>query len=226
MENAGVSAARNLGFRESSGDFLLFLDADDVLATGAISAHLSAFCNHPNAVLALGARRTIDHHGRVLGGAHVCRAGKDYFRMILQSNLIGGPGSCLIPRDIFAKAGGFRAGKATAEDYDLWLRIAQLGPIVRHETCVLEYRVHGNNVSREREAMLAGTLETLDRVEPALGRKDRARLRRGRRRWTHTFRPRKGIVYKMEELYFRVLAMADVPLRSYWDESEKFAEVD
>lgn len=217
-ENQGVSAARNTGFHQSSGPYLLFLDADDVLAPGAIEAHVNAITRVPGAVLTFGARRLIDQEGHVLNGPSVCRDRQDYFRMFLESNPIGGPGSCLIEREAFAASGGFPAGKATAEDYDLWLRLARAGKVIRHTSWVLDYRTHSDNVSQQSEAMLAGTLDVLARLEPSLNRADQARLRRGRARWIHTFRPRRDLPYRMQGMYFRMHAMLGVPLRSYLQE--------
>jgi glycosyltransferase involved in cell wall biosynthesis len=217
-ENAGVSAARNVGFRNSSGTHLLFLDADDRLPPDAVSSHLKIFAKYPSTQLTFGAQRLIDETGRVVRGAKVCRERADYFRMFLESNPIGGPGSCMIRREIFAKAGGFPEGKATAEDYYLWLRIARLGEIRRHVACVMEYRTHANNVSGNNEAMLAGTLDTLSSVEAMLTPSETVRLRWGQRRWVHIYRPRTDLSYKLQGAIFSLRAMADVPMQSYFEE--------
>jgi glycosyltransferase involved in cell wall biosynthesis len=216
--NAGVSAARNRGFQESSGEYVLFMDADDRLPPGSIGAHMKVFASHPETQLTFGARRFIDQAGNITQKAIVCRERRNYFRMLLESNPIGGPGSCMMRREIFIRSGGFREGKATAEDYDLWLRIARLGQIRRHVECVLEYRTHGNNVSSQTEVMLAGTMETLDTLERTLEPKYKKRLQWGRRRWIHRFRPRPGIAYRIRGTLFRVRAMLDVPPVAYWRE--------
>jgi glycosyltransferase involved in cell wall biosynthesis len=217
-DNAGVSAARNCGFRNSSGSFLLFLDADDRLPANAVSSHLRVFDEYPSTQLTFGARRFIDETGAVVRGAEVCRERSDYFRMFLESNPIGGPGSCMMRREIFAACGGFREGKATAEDYDLWLRIARVAEVRRHVDCVMEYRTHANNVSGNNEAMLAGTLETLSRVESMLTPSEKVRLHWGRRRWIHRFRPRAGLGYQMERAFFNLRAMTDVSAQAYLKE--------
>jgi glycosyltransferase involved in cell wall biosynthesis len=214
-ENAGVSAARNRGFRESSGSYILFIDADDRLMPGAINSHLKVFADYPDTQLTFGACRFIDDSGTVTRRSKVCRERQDYFRMFLESNPIGGPGSCLMRRSLFAGSGGFREGKATAEDYDLWLRMARIGKIRRHTECILEYRIHSNNVSGNSESMLAGTMETLDRLEATLNSKELARLKWARRRWIHLFRPRPGVLYRVEGMIFSLRAMLDVPLSSY-----------
>ena len=56
------------------------------------------------------------------------------------------------------RLGGFRTSLRAAEDHDLWLRIAQVAPIVCHHTVVAEYRRHPGQVSRRWDLMLRSAL--------------------------------------------------------------------
>ena len=58
QENRGLAEARNSGFRASSGEYVLFLDADDRLTPNAVEAHLSCFAKHLEAGFVVG---DIDH---------------------------------------------------------------------------------------------------------------------------------------------------------------------
>lgn len=65
QDNQGPSAAKNRGVDESHGDFLMFLDADDVLDSDAVAACLDAYVEHPAGLLLFRYRR-MDEQGRLL----------------------------------------------------------------------------------------------------------------------------------------------------------------
>ena len=98
-ENRGCAAARNFGFKQSSGDFLVFLDSDDRLTPGALEAHLKAFAECPAAALSFGAQRFIDEDSLEIRASHNCRPRKNYFLMLLEGNPIGTPGAAMIRRE-------------------------------------------------------------------------------------------------------------------------------
>lgn len=213
-ENQGVSSARNTGAAHSTGEYLLFLDADDLLLPGAVEAHIKALARAPQASLCFGARREIEANGAVLRTDHVCRPRRNYFHTLLESNPLGNPGACLLRAEAFRAVGGFDESLRMAEDYDLWLKLARLGPVVRHTSPVLAYRRHGNNVSSDHAAMLASTLLVLDSLAPQLAPKDRARIAHARRRWRHIFLPRTDLRYKLAGVYYGLRAMATVDWRA------------
>lgn len=217
-ENRGVSAARNTGSERSSGEYLIFLDADDRLAPGAIEAHMAVLAKSPSAGLCFGARRVIDPDGQLLSGTHICRPRRDYFLMLLETNPIGCPGATMMRREAFEAAGGFDPQQRMAEEYDLYLRMARKRPILRHTSCVLDYRVHSEGVSQNGEAMLKATIATLDRVgvREAGSPEVQRRLQFGRRKWTHIYRPEQTAAYKARTLYYSFRAMLDVPVQSYF----------
>jgi glycosyltransferase involved in cell wall biosynthesis len=217
-ENRGCPAARNFGFRQSSGDFLVFLDSDDRLTPGAIEAHLKEFAECPAAALSFGAQRFIDQHSREIRAPHNCRPRNNYFLMLLEGNPIGTPGAAMIRREAFIEAGLFDESVRIVEDYPLYLRLAKKHPIVQSPACVIDYRWHTNSMSRDREGMYKGIMHALDRLEAEteLTAVEQRRLRHGRRRWRHEFRPKETLAYRLEGLYYRFRAMLTVPLRSYF----------
>jgi glycosyltransferase involved in cell wall biosynthesis len=217
------AAARNFGFKRSSGEYLVFLDSDDRLNPGALQAQIKALTEHPDASLSFGAQRIIDEDGDEVRPAHTCRPRKNYFLMLLEGNPIGCPGATMIRRDAFIEAGFFDESFRIVEDYRLYLRLAKRDPFVQSEFCVVDYRFHRNSLSRDGGRMLTAILEVLDRLESenSLTPYELRRLRHGRRRWMHEFQRGNSLAYRMRGLYFKVRAMSGVPLRSYLRDSEK-----
>jgi glycosyltransferase involved in cell wall biosynthesis len=215
-ENHGVSAARNLGFQKSSGEYLIFLDSDDVLLPGAVEAHLNALFAEPKAGLSFGPVRLIDELGRQIRPANACRPRKDYFLTLLESNLIGCPGAAMIRRETFLATGLFDETLRNAEDYELFLRIARRSLLVQHSHCVVEYRQHAAGKSQLKERQFAATMGALDRIDHVLTESERKRLSHARRRWKHVFSPSHTLAYRFWNLYYGFRAMLNVPVGSYF----------
>ena len=215
--NGGAAAARNLGFRHSSGDYLIFLDSDDRLLPSAIESHLKVLDANPDAGMTFGPARIIDEHGRQTRPARICRPRTNYFLMLLESNPIACPGSTMMRRQAFIDAGLFNESFRNAEDYHLYLRIARRRPIARHKVTVAEYRKHGGGKSQNKQKMIAAVMRILDEFDNSgvLTPAERRRLRHGRRRWLHEFLPEPTLLYQLRELYFRFRAMLTVRVRHY-----------
>lgn len=217
-ENRGVSAARNLGAGTSSGEYLIFLDSDDVIESSAIDSHLDAFVRAGAAAMSFGAMRTIDPDGRLVSESHVCRPRRNYLRCMLASNPIGCPGAAMLRRSAFERIGGFDERFSKAEDYLLFLRIAAREQIVRHDRCVVSYRSHPEGVSQNKPAMLSSTMKVLDLIASDLSSKDKYYLQHARRRWRHAYEGRMGFTYLIKEIYFKVHAMMTVPVSAYFSQ--------
>ena len=85
---------------------------------------------------------------------------KDHYVELLRGNYITCPATVMYRRRVFDDMKGFNTSLRAAEDYDLYLRIAQKFPIYCHTDYVAEYRRHGENMSRNQMLML----ENLTRV--------------------------------------------------------------
>jgi glycosyltransferase involved in cell wall biosynthesis len=217
-ENRGVSSARNVGFQNSSGEYLIFLDADDRLMPVAVEAHLRAFDSNPGAGMTFAPVQLIDGEGKETETPRICRPRKDYFLMLLESNPIACPGSTMISRAAFIEAGLFDLSLRNAEDYHLYLKLARRRPVVQHYACVAEYRKHTGGKSNNKERMIAAVSAIFDQLEndPSLSPSQRRTLFRGRNRWMHSFRPQETIGYRLRSLYYSFRAMLTVPIGSYF----------
>lgn len=171
--NKGPSAARNTGIAAANGDYVAFLDADDLWPAGKLAAQVQLLQDHPEVAMVFGDCRQFDAQGsRALTefeangmGAAAWGAGPvvpDAYRRLLQDSFIT-TGSVVVRRAVLKAAGGFAEDLRLVEDLDLWLRIARHHPIAWCDRECLLRRRHDSNISRDAEAMGLAYLEVLQR---------------------------------------------------------------
>lgn len=190
--NQGVGAARNAGLRVATGDFLLFLDADDRLLPHTIETGLAAFAAHPAAGFVYGASRVIGPDGAVLPRPPRPPLAEASYQTLLRGDGIVPPSCALFRRSAVEEVGGFRQECFPTDDYDFYLRIARRHPIHCHNEVVTEYRRHGSNLSGNNPTrMLRSVFATLEAQRPDLAGDAalEAALERGRAHWAGVFAP-------------------------------------
>jgi len=148
-DSAGVSSARNLGARHASGDWLVFLDADDRLRPGAVAALLAAARRAPRAVLVYGDYNTIDSEGRQIGRRELLKGRRkpsgDVLARLTSGNFIVNGGVALTRAEAFRAVGGFDVSLRYCEDWHCWCRLAAIGEFAFAPTLLLDYRLHTAN---------------------------------------------------------------------------------
>src|SRR5215470_2979999 len=158
--NRGLPAARNAGWQASKGRYVIFLDADDRLLPHAVNVGVTVLAARPDAALAVGLERRIAADGSPLPTPRRARVDTDYYASLVRRCWIV-VATATYRRDALVALCGFDERLRFAEDYDLYLRLAQRFPIVDHYTEVSEYRQHNGTLSRNIERMLVHTLRVL-----------------------------------------------------------------
>jgi glycosyltransferase involved in cell wall biosynthesis len=167
VERVGVSAARNIGVQFSSGDFLVFLDADDFLYAEAIEINLYFFNYYPDVVFVSGGHVRIDEKGNYLAEKANQVRYKNNYTSLLQGNYIAMEATVMYRRELFFHF-HFDTSLTFCEDYDLNLRIARYLPVFGHEKIIAAYRIHSGNTSRNIAAMRKAALRVLKNQEKTL----------------------------------------------------------
>lgn len=134
--NQRVAGARNLGIEASSGEFITFLDDDDVRFPGSIDVQVEALRSSPEAGMV---------YGRAVLGDSDCAPTEyvepkycpqgDVFWLLLERNFIHCL-SAVFRRSVLDRTGTLDDSLPGMDDWDLWVRIAELYPVIAVDQAV------------------------------------------------------------------------------------------
>jgi len=144
----GVSAARNRGARESKGELLAFLDADDLWLPAKLERQVQRFLDDPALGLVHCGSEDVTAEGltirRRVDGIEGWVA-KDLL-LLRRPVILGGGSSIVASRETFRAVGGFDERLSTSADWDFNYRVALRQRVGFVRDVLLKYRVHGSNM--------------------------------------------------------------------------------
>jgi glycosyltransferase involved in cell wall biosynthesis len=158
---AGKSAARNRGIAEAAGEWVAFLDDDDLWAPDKLARQLQAVRTSGHHWAYTGAVNITSDH-RIVGG-HPPRSADEVTEGLRRVNAIPGGCSSVLVRKRTLPADGFDTRYRLCEDWDLWIRLARVAPPVCVAQPLVAYRVHAGNSSADTSALLA-EIEIIDKT--------------------------------------------------------------
>lgn len=166
--NQGVSASRNRGLNHAVGEFITFLDADDIWTRDKLEMQLQALEDNPEAKIAYSWTDYINENDEfILSGSHTTFNG-DIYEKLLINNFLDSGSNPLIYKQALIEVGEFDQSVTPAEDWDMWLRLADKFKFVAVPKVQILYRFRANSGSSNLNKQEKVCLEVLRRGYTAL----------------------------------------------------------
>jgi len=147
QENKGVSAARNLGVARSRGEYVAFLDSDDLWLPDKLNRQAAFFEAHPEVNVCQTEEIWIKNGKRLNPAKKHRKPSGMIFLPSLELCLVS-PSAVMFRKSFFREMGGFDESLPACEDYDLWLRISSRYPIhLIDEALVIKRGGHPDQLS-------------------------------------------------------------------------------
>ena len=149
--NGGTSAARNTGAAATTAPLIAFLDCDDWWDPRKLEAQVEALRASPEAgVVYSAAMMVTEGTGRTAIDPALI-VGDVLPRLLMRNCVSGSASSVMVRRDVFERIGGFDESMKYAEDWDCWLRLAQVTQFVRVERPDVFINVRPGSLGRQTE---------------------------------------------------------------------------
>lgn len=168
QSNQGVVAARNATLRAARGEYVAFLDADDMWEPNKLELQMRFLAERPDVALLHGNIRIVDadKNKTVFESLPISKRHKSdhIFEELYLGNFIN-TSTVVIKRECLDKVGHFDTSLRQAEDYDLWMRLAAEFKCGFQDVVMGTYRVHGTNTSKNNIQVTEHDLKVLNKMK-------------------------------------------------------------
>ncbi len=162
--NSGVSISRNRGISHVSGEYISFIDADDLWTEDKLELQLKALQENPQAAVAYSWTKCIDESGNFSRrGSHISVTGDVYAKLLLIDFIENGSNP-LIRKQALTEVGEFDASVSPSEDRDMWLRLAAKYHFVAVPSPQILYRQSDNSASANIVRQKVASLKVIEKA--------------------------------------------------------------
>ncbi len=180
QKKQGVSAARNRGIMEANGQYIAFLDSDDLFEPEKINSQVKYLQNHPEMGLVHSGFTKFDHIGYDLGYRDTSWfSGQIYPQILLHWTTLMAIDTVLVVKKVLDSVGSFDTSLSIGEDLDMWRRIARKYPFGFINKSLARVRVHEGNVSGDKLKTTEGMVKYLEKAfkdDPSLSSRFQKRV--------------------------------------------------
>jgi glycosyltransferase involved in cell wall biosynthesis len=164
--NQGLAAARNAGIAHSTGQYLVFLDADDWLLPHALCFNAEYLQGNPHlAFVSGGHQKVYTDTGNIID--EQLEVTSNHYYHLLWGNYIGMHAAVMYQRWAFNTV-QYDSALRSCEDYDVYLCLTRAFPVAHHTQLIAAYRLHDTNMSGNTTVMMSSVLTVLERQQPLL----------------------------------------------------------
>lgn len=191
-ENEGISTARNRGIEIARGEYLAFIDHDDIWFPEFLEEVVAELDKNKEARLCFANTYVMDgEKKRTRTLFDICPPHKGMvFEKLVKGNFIPVI-TTVIRREVFEEVGLFDPRYRIAEDWDIFLKISKRYPITFIDRPLAEYRIHEASFSRQRDLMLTEFIDIIGKYISSVDKRTSRVLETIRRRAQFDL----GIVY-------------------------------
>ncbi len=152
-ENVGLALARNIGWTRSTGKYIIFLDADDMLDRATLELLTDALDRDSGIHIAYGSLDTVSDDGGSRRRNEWPRNDFDWRAQISHLNQL--PYASMVRREVLERSGGYRERDWRAEDASMWMRLTSLGfrakMVTDRPTLIYRFRSDSKSAQESRE---------------------------------------------------------------------------
>ena len=146
-ENIGLTRSLNRGLALARGRYVARQDADDVSLPGRLAREAAYLDEHPQAGLVSADYELADAEGRVYDTVRLDGHPAAVRWHLLFYNYVGCHSLVMFRREPVLGMGGYDESLRYSQDYDLWVRLAERGPLAILPQVLLRHRVHPGNIT-------------------------------------------------------------------------------